>query len=183
VLALGILAATFDSTAVVRSGTHRYLFMALLLGSAWCVRFAERKLAFRWRSLFCLAFLPSRRLPSLVAWRLERGPCVDFDVRSGSPARHIAHRRKRALLNLWTGGWYWYYAFMCLRPHDAAGVARLRLLAVETLGQLLSPRSPSSLCSPAPRRHPPRPWLFYLLFCSCQLMGPIWSNSRRQLFE
>ncbi len=69
-LGLGILAATFGLNGqwfdLARTDT---LFMALLLGSAWCVRFAERKRGLLIGAvLFCLAFLAKQTaLPSLVA--------------------------------------------------------------------------------------------------------------------
>jgi len=88
VLALGILAATFGLNGqwfdLARTDT---LFMALLLVPPGAFVLPNESVAFSlaqpssaWRSW------PSRRrFHRLWPWRLERGPCVDFDVRSGSP--------------------------------------------------------------------------------------------------
>lgn len=176
VLTLGVFAATFGLNGqwfdLARTDT---LFIALLLGSAWCVRFAERKRGLLvGAALFCLAFLAKQTaLPSLVALAL------------GAWALHGSRRSlwftvpavlltggSVLCLNLWTGGWYWYYAFMVPFGHttDARAALVLDFWRVETLAQLPVPTLSFIVLLASPQGGTRRgPWLFYVLFCACQL--------------
>jgi hypothetical protein len=77
-------------------------------------------------------------------------------------------------LNLWTGGWYWYYAFMVPFGHttDARASLILDFWRVETLAQLPVPTLAFVVLLASPRGGKRRgPWLFYVLFCSCQVIA------------
>ena len=178
VLALGILAATFGLNGqwfdLARTDT---LFMALLLGSAWCVRFAERKRGLLvGAALFCLAFLAKQTaLPSLVA--LALGAWALHGLRRSLwftlPAILLTGGSVLCL-NLWTGGWYWYYAFMVPFGHTTGSRESLvfDFWRVEMLAQLPVPTLAFIVLLASPKAGTRRgPWLFYVLFCSCQVMA------------
>jgi hypothetical protein len=177
-LAMGVLAATFGLNGqwfdLARTDA---LFMALLLGSAWCVRFAERKRGLLvGAALFCLAFLAKQMaLPSLLALALGAWALRGFRRSLWFTVPAVLLTGGSVLcMNLWTGGWYWYYAFMVPFGHTTSGREALFLdfWRVETLAQLPVPTLAFVVLLCSPQRGARRgPWLFYVLFCSCQVIA------------